>query len=461
LKAIFFLLITIFFFVSCRKEVFITSSDANLHSNIDTLSFDTVFVTRGSITQSFKIFNDNDQKLRLSSVKLAGGNSSPFKINIDGASQNDLKDIELNANDSLYVFVQVNVDPSSGNLPFILKDSIEIDYNGNKKFIHLRAYGQNAVFLKKSRLKGRVTWNSSLPYVIIGGLQVDTNAVLTIKPGTKVYFHADAPLLVDGTLIANASKDQKIIFSGDRLDAGYNDLPASWPGIFFRNTSKNNSLQYVVIKNAYQGIIAQNLSGTPVPKLTLSHSILDNIYDAGILAINTDMNVDNCLISNCGSNVVIFMGGNYRFINCTIASYSNSFINHSTPVLQVADYIEQDGNLFTAPLKALFQNSIFWGEGAVDNEIVVAKKGTGSFSVTFDHVLYKAKNPVGNAVFVSSIQNEDPVFDSIDITSGIFDFHFKKTDASPAINAGIKTSFPLDLDGKLRDAQPDIGAYEK
>lgn len=461
MKAIFFFLITVFFFISCRKETVITSADASLHSNIDTLSFDTVFVTRGSITKSFKIFNDNDQKLRLSSVKLSGGNSSPFKINIDGASANEVTDIEINAKDSLYIFVQVNVDPSSGTLPFIVKDSIEIDYNGNKKFVQLRAYGQNAVFLKNSRLKGKVTWNNSLPYVIIGGLQVDTNAVLTIKPGTKVYFHADAPLLVDGTITANASKDQKIIFSGDRLDEGYNDLPASWPGIFFRNSSKNNSLQYVVIKNAYQGIIAQSLSGTPVPKLTLSHAVLDNIYDAGILAINTNMNVDNCLITNCGSNVAIFMGGTYRFINCTLASYSNSFINHSTAVLQVADYIEQNGSLFTAPLSALFQNSIFWGEGAVENEIVVAKKGTNPFSVTFDHVLYKAKDPVGNSEFISSIQNQDPVFDSINVTSRVFDFHFKKTNTSPAINAGTTTSFPLDLDGKLRDAQPDIGCYEK
>jgi len=461
LKTFFFLLITISVFASCRKETLITSSDAKLHSNIDTLSFDTVFVTRGSITKSFKIFNDNDKKLRLSSIKLAGGDDSPFKINIDGASENEVSDIEINANDSLYIFVQVNVDPSSGNLPFILKDSIEVDYNGNTKFVQLRAYGQNAVFVKSSRLKGKVTWNNSLPYVIIGGLQVDTNAVLTIKPGTKVYLHADAPLLVDGTLIANASKDQKIIFSGDRLDPGFNDLPASWPGIFFRNGSKNNSLQYVVIKNAYQGIIVQNPSGTSVPKLVLSHSVLDNIYDAGILAINTNMNVDNCLISNCGSNIAIFMGGNYRFVNCTVASFSNSFINHATPVLQVADYIEQDGNLYTAPLNALFQNSIFWGQGAVDDEILVAKKGAGPFSVTFDHVLYKAKNPVDNSVFVSSIQNQEPIFDSIDVSSNIFDFHFTKTNSSPAINAAVKTTFTTDLDGKLRDAQPDIGSYEK
>lgn len=449
-------------FFSCSKETFVTAADARLSASIDTLSFDTVFVSRGSVTKSIKIFNENDQKLRLASVRLAGADSSSFKINIDGESKSQVTDIDINANDSMYLFVQVNVDPTSAHLPFIIQDSIIIESNGNKKVLQLRAYGQNAVFLKNSRLKGAVTWNNSLPYVIIGSLQVDTNAVLNIRAGTKIYLHADAPLLVDGKLTANGTKEQKIIFTGDRTDPEYKDLPASWPGIYFRNSSKSNSLQYVIIKNAYQGIIAQQPSGTSVPKVTLSHAVISNIYDAGILAINTNMNVDNSLISNCGSNITVLMGGNYRFVHCTVASYSNFFVNHNKPVLQVADFIEQDGTQYSAPLNAFFQNCIFWGDGSsVENEIAVAKKGAAPFAVTFDHVLYKAKTAADLATFVSSIQNEDPMFDVINVSDNIFDFHFNKTNTSPAINAGSKTAFTTDLDGKARDAQPDIGCYEK
>src|SRR5690606_20373949 len=105
----------------------ITSPDAQLYTSTDTISFDTVFTTVGSVTRSFKIFNNNDQKLLLSDVLLAGGTTSPFKINIDGVSSNHVKNIELRPNDSLYVFVQVNIDPSSNQNPFILKDSIEIN----------------------------------------------------------------------------------------------------------------------------------------------------------------------------------------------------------------------------------------------------------------------------------------------------------------------------------------------
>jgi hypothetical protein len=462
LKFSLFILISAILLFSCKKESFITSADANLYTSADTLSFDTVFVTTGSVTQSFKIFNNNDQKLRLSQVKLLGGLSSPFKMNVDGTSTSEIDNIEINANDSLYVFVQVNVNPNSASLPFIISDSIQIDYNGNKKLVQLQAYGQNAIFLKKQKLTGDRTWNKTLPYVIVGGIQLDTNATLNISAGTKIFLHADAPFLVDGTLITHGTKDDPVVFSGDRLDINYKDLPASWPGIFFRSTSENNSLKHTIIKNAYQGIIAQNLSTTSNPKVNLSQCIIDNIYDAGILGINTTIYSDNSLISNCGSNIQIALGGDYRFINCTVASYGNSYVVHKNPVLQLSNSLSQNGSTYSAPLNAFFQNCILWGDGGtVDDEIAIDRQGADPFSVTFDHVLYKAKNDISNATFISPIKNMSPMFDSINVSKNIYDFHFNDHPDAPSVNAGVVTPFLYDLDDKLRDAMPDIGCYER
>ncbi len=114
--------------------------------------------------------------------------------------------MEINKNDSIYVFVQVNVNPSSATLPFILRDSIGINYNGNLKWVQLQAYGQNAVFIKNKLVTGNVTWTNTLPYVVIGGIQVDSNATLNIEAGTRIFLHADAPFLVDGTLIVSGNK---------------------------------------------------------------------------------------------------------------------------------------------------------------------------------------------------------------------------------------------------------------
>lgn len=458
----FLILIGGLLFVSCKKDSFITSSDAQLYTSADTISFDTVFTTVGSVTKSFKIFNNNNRKLLLSEIRLAGSNSSPFQLNIDGNSSNNVQNIELNANDSIYVFVQVNVNPNSANTPFILKDSIQISFNGNKRFVQLQAYGQNAIFLKKQIITGTKTWTNGLPYVILGSVQVDTNAVLKIEAGTKIYLHADAPFLVDGTLKAIGTKDSRIVFSGDRMDEVYKDLPASWPGIYFRNTSQNNLMEYAIIKNAYQGIVARNRSTTSKPKLTLSKCIVDNIYDVGISGINTEIFADNCLVSNCGANVALSYGGDYQFTFCTIATYGNLYIRHKNPVLQVSNFIEDNGMIYTAPLKAIFTNSIFWGDnGMVENELSVQKKGTGLFDVQFNHVLYKAKDEVTNAVFIAPIKNIAPGFDSVNISGNIYDFRFNNNPVSPALNSGVPTSFLYDLDGKLRNATPDLGCYEQ
>ena len=53
------------------------------------------------------------------------------------------------------------------------------------------------------------------------------------------------------------------------------------------------------------------------------------------------------------------------------------------------------------------------------------------------------------------------MFDSIDVSKNIFDFHFTNHPNSPAINAGVTTAFPSDLDDKPRDSNPDIGCYER
>jgi hypothetical protein len=461
LKPAFFIFFSAIIFLSCKKESFITSADASLYTSADTLFFDTVFTSAGSVTQSFKIFNNNNQKLRLSQVKLSGGASSPFKINIDGAAATQVNDIEINANDSLYVFVQVNINPSGSRLPFVVTDSIRIDYNGNTQWVQLQAYGQNAIFLKNAKLTTSQTWDRTLPFVIIGGLQVDTGVLLNIAQGTKIYLHANAPFLVDGNLQVGGTKEFPVIFSGDRLDEGYKDLPGSWPGIYFRATSQNNILKHAIIKNAYQGIIVQGLSTTGL-KLTLSQCIIDNIYDAGILGINTNINADNCLISNCGSNISLNLGGNYRFTNCTVATYGNLYIAHKNPVLQINNFLMQGGTTLTAPLNALFTNCIFWGEnGDVDDEIAISKQGTGPFAVNFNHVLYKAQTDPSEANFISSLKNIPPAFDSINTVRNTYDFHFTKNPSAPAVNAGIITSFLFDLDDKARDASPDIGCYER
>lgn len=452
-----------FFLASCKKDSFITSEFAQIGMTADTLKYDTVFTTTGSITKSFKIINPNNQKLRLSKVKLMSGLTSAYKMNIDGAATTEVNNLDIEANDSIYVFVSITINPNAANLPFIVSDSILINYNGNSRYVQLQAYGQNANFLRNKLITGNVVWTNNLPYVILGSIRIDTTATLTIQPGCKIFSHADAPFIVDGTLTVNGTHSDNVIFTGDRLDEGYKDLPASWPGIYFRGSSKNNNLSYAVIKNAYQAIVTEKPSLNANPKVILHQCIVDNAYDAGLLCVNSSLQADNSLISNCGSNIILSYGGIYNFTHCTVAAYSNNYLIHKNPVLNVNNFLNQSGILLTADLNAVFRNNIFWSDGGmVDNEVVVSKQGASAFTVLFEKNIYRALTDPANSTLSGNKINTDPSFDSIDVSKKIYDFRITKNAFAPGINAGILTGFPKDLDNNTRNiGLPDMGCYEK
>lgn len=457
---------TLLLFAACKKDSFITSPDASVRITADTIKYDTVFTSAGSVTQSFKIINENNQKLKLSSVQLLGGAASFYTINADGFAGPAVTDLEIAANDSLYVFVQVNVDPSADNLPFVIRDSIQINYNGKNRKIQLEAWGQNAHFYRDKEIITDETWDNDLPYVILGYLHVNNGATLTINKGSRIYTHSDAPLVIDGTLKVKGEKDttDRVYFRGDRMDDPYKDYPASWPGIYFRTASSDNALNYAVIKNAYQAIAVQDRSVNANPKLTLNETIIDNAYDAGIISLNSDIQAVNCLISNCGKNLVLAQGGNYEFTHCTVASYSNNFILHKEPVLYLSNYIVVNNVAIPKDLNATFKNNIFWGEnGSVDDEVVVTKDAGALSNVTFDSNLWKVKTDPATtgATVTNPLNNQSPEFDSIDVSKRYYDFHLR-TKNSPALNIGTLTPVSIDLDGNSRPVGlPDLGCYEK
>lgn len=441
---------------SCRKQGFTTSPSATI-SIADSIRFDTLFTNTGSITKNYTIINTNDQKLRLNSIRLMGGSQSAYKININGSPTALLENIELDAGDSIYVFVSVTINPNDERTPFLIRDSIEVIYNGNQQYTQLEAYGQNAHFLRNHMISDNTIWENDLPYVISGGLYVDAGAVLTIQEGCRIYLHANAPILVDGSLVISGTDSSRVSFQGDRLDRGYRNLPASWPGIVFSETSQGNTIVYTTFKNAYQAITAIGTTSDGHPKLRLAQCILDNVYDTGIYGIGSTIEAVNCLISNCGANIKIVAGGHYSFTHCTISSFNNVYFNHIRPLISISDSDEQVSG---QPTAVTFRNTIIWADGsAIDNDIITEKKGNGPFNILFDHTLYGTQTQALSATEINCIVNQTPLFDSIDASRRIFDFRLKA--ASPAIGAGTPTDIETDLLNKPRTGQPDLGCYTR
>jgi len=171
------------------------------------------------------------------------------------------------------------------------------------------------------------------------------------------------------------------------------------------------------------------------------------------------------LISNCGKNLALVKGGDYQFIHCTVASYSNDYILHKDPVLLATNYIKVNNVPQAAPLNALFQNCIFWGEGGlVDDEVVIAKDAGATLAVSFDYGLWKIQktdpSTVAGVTTNQIINNQPPLFDSVNSSKKYYDFHLQEN--SPAKDKGVVTGVIIDLDGKPRPvAAPDLGCYEK
>lgn len=67
-------------------------------------------------------------------------------MNVDGIATTEATNLDIEANDSIYVFVSITINPNATNLPFIVSDSILINYNGNNRYVQLQAFWSKCKF---------------------------------------------------------------------------------------------------------------------------------------------------------------------------------------------------------------------------------------------------------------------------------------------------------------------------
>jgi hypothetical protein len=160
------IIFTLIWVSSCRKNEKVDSNPAfKLSFSTDTVFFDTVFTTVGSVTQRLIVHNDNSNKVLVSSIKLAG-NNSVFSLNIDGTPAPSASIVEIPGHDSIFIFVKVTLNPNNQDNPLVITDSILFETNGNQQKVELVAWGQDAFFYKNKNLEGTNTWDSIKPHVI-------------------------------------------------------------------------------------------------------------------------------------------------------------------------------------------------------------------------------------------------------------------------------------------------------
>jgi hypothetical protein len=396
---------------------------------------------------------------------LAKGISSSYRININGTPENSAADIEIGGHDSLYVFVEVNIDPSRSQL--IEEDSLIFVTNGNRQRVVLTAFGLDIHLIRHSVLNTQ-TWINDKPYLIYDSVAVDQNAVLTISKGVHIYSHRNSPFLVYGTLKVDGTLEEPVIFEGDRLEHPYFDVPNQWAGIHLTKLSRDNYINYAEIRNALVGIQVDSVTNQN-PMLSIHNSKIEHHAFAGIFTQLSSVFATNCVFDDCGFYCVLLSrGGSYWFYNCTLGNYWQNTIRNS-PTLAFNNYLKYNNSYLVYSLnQAYFGNCIIWGNK--DNEFVPDSfPQPGLFNYKFENCILKIDPKSGIATnnkthFVLNLINRDPKFKNPE------KYDFSLDTLSNAKDAGsleIINQFPefLNFDilgnSRLSDAKPDIGAYER
>lgn len=463
--------------MACSDDDSFTTSPSNLLTfSVDSVKLDTVFARVPSSTSTFWVYNKSGNGLRCSSVRLAQGNQTGFRVNVDGlylgATEGfQTSEIEVRDGDSIRVFVELTAPQNGKETPVELNDHLVFSLeSGVEQRVPLNAFVWDAQLLRNVTINRDSVISDTKPIVVYGGLTVAEGATLQIL-GTTLYFHADAGIDVLGRLITDEAEGRETVLRGDRLDRMFPYLPydrvsGQWKGIHFGATSTGNIIKHTDIHSGSDAVVCDSAAlDTIHPRLVMEYATIHNCQGYGLLAYNSFVTVNNCQITNTLHDCVAIYGGKADIRNSTLAQFY-PYDSARGAALFFANTISDEGTFY--PLEGLFAaNNVI--TGYADDVLMGAKDSTQSFNYQFDHCLIRTpKVETSDSVFFRNVIFEDAEdttqvgkrnFELID-EDNLF-YSFKLSEKSKAVNAANPVyALPDDRLATRRDEQPDMGAYE-
>lgn len=474
---------------SCVKENVTTSSTAQIRFSEDTLHFDTVFTQIGSATRLVKIFNKESADIILSEVSMENVGSSSFRINVDGLEGPIVKEVRIPANDSIYVFVEVTVDPDQplSVSPFVIEEYLVCKYNDTEERLLIDAWGQNANYIpnrfNRTRVfrldcgGGTVFWDDPKPYVIYGILLVDSCA-LNILAGTRVHVHGGIGRTIDtagrvqffndgniiigpeGSITTLGTASNPVVFEGDRLESQFENTSGQWNGIRMLPTSKGSRFRGAIVRNSVFGIYADSAC-----QVELDRSVIANTSSAGLFGFHVDqVKISNTLFYGNGTNAITAsFGGDYQVDYTTIANFNNDregvFLSNNF----CYDFPECE-NWPVNALSASFVNCVVTGSN--QDELWLSQREGADMSVFFDHSLIRVDELLEADRYPSFLLNNTNETLNRSRTDSLFADISEGNYRPDTLSVLERRARPLnnvlrDLDNNPRDrSQPDIGCYE-
>ena len=328
MKRILYLFILISLCVACQDDnSFSTASGLRLTFGEDTLKMDTVFSRSSSSTHAFWVYNNNDDGLRLKTVRLARRNQSGFRVNVDGlyldnSNGSQVNDLEIRRKDSLLVFVELTPPETGQKGPQMVEDRLVFTLeSGLEQHVVLRAWAWDAQRLTDLTISRDTVIETSVPLIVTGQLTVTEGTTLTLR-NTTLYLHDQAGINVHGTLLA-----EHCLLRGDRLDWMFDYLPydrisGQWGGIRIHETSTRNMLLDTEIRNATDAVVCDSAAiEEGVMRLTMTNCTVHNAKGFGIQANHASVLLDHCQLTNTLGHCISINGGTAVISYCTLGQF--------------------------------------------------------------------------------------------------------------------------------------------
>ncbi|UXX80585.1 hypothetical protein N7E81_05665 [Reichenbachiella carrageenanivorans] len=445
-------------FLGCQPNVEEISTDTSLQLSYstDTVTFDTLFSSLGSITKRLQIYNTHDEAINITQLSLGTGDQSPYNLTVNGFEGNSFENEVIFGKDSLLILVEVIIDPNNQDLPFLVKDDIQIEYNTKKENVNLVAWGQDAIFINNEAITCNTTWTKDRPYIIYDSAWVDTGCKLTVEAGAKIYIDNGAIFTIAGSLDIQGTTEDKVLIANTRLDAKYDEAPGQWGSILFYPGSIDNSIDHAIIKNGTTGLtLSTNLVNGEGAELLISNTSIHFMSSSGIAAYTGQITAFNLEVFSCKDQLVAGLGGgSYVFNHCTFSNDPNDFTREGPSVIFTNALEFNDGSTYPNDLTLSLTNSIVWGRE--DEELTLDLSANTALNVQVQNNIIRSSDDtwidLGNDI---SQENNYPKFYKPAL------FNYQIDSLSPAREAATASSITHDLLGTLRDAKPDIGAYER
>ncbi len=465
-------------------ESFSDNPGFRLSFSQDTIAFDTLISTIPSSTKTLYAFNNNSDGIRISTIRLEGGGSSHFRVNVDGRFLADgaWSDFEVLSKDSLVVRIEMTPPEAGSTEPRHFEDKLHfLLENGATQTVVLTG-GSIDAYIKKGGVivETDETLLTDKPYVIYDSLVVKKDATLTLVEGTTLMFHDKAALHVYGKLLVQGSLEKPVILRGDRMDHMFDNLfydntPSRWEGIIIHRGSYGNLLYQCDLHSSCFGIICEDTEemkpDESKPSVVLDCCILHNIGGDGLQLNNCVSRIVNTQISNTLGHTVNINGGTHTFTYCTVAQFYPFTANIGNALHLVNT---KDGSEYGMLRKAHFINCVITGYG---NDVIMGENipQDGSCNYLFHHSFLNTPAVDDQEHFVGNIFDQDKKKDEaeklvrqdnfvrFDTKDFIYDFTPKDSSMIRSLADPKYADLPqFDRLGvsRLADEGPDAGCYE-